>query len=114
MEIVYIRNGKEITSSIVPKLTESTDLFGNKIKAGLIGIKSSKVKYDSVGPGSAIAEAVYQSYNLSKTTLIAVGQIITGKRSSDEVSGILRIGKYSGRPLSKASAPYYGLWRFFQ
>ncbi len=101
IDIIFVRDGRKIKEVITPKLSETKDIFGNKVRVGLIGITSSGVFYEKVGPSGAIIEAIKQTYSISKNTLVAIGQIITGKRSSSEISGILRIGKYSGQATEK-------------
>jgi len=104
MKITYSRGGKKINGSITPKLSESHDIFGNKVKVGLLGIASSKVEYEKIGFPRAIFEAFNETYQLSINTLKAIGQIITGKRDSSELSGILRIGKYSGQAAEQGAS----------
>lgn len=101
MEILFRRDDHLIARNITPKLTETTDLFGNKIRVGLLGITSATVIYQEVGIAEAIPAGVMEVYRISSNTLKAVGQMIVGSRSADELSGILRIGKYSGQAAEK-------------
>lgn len=101
LEITYQRGNKFTNTTITPKLTETTDLFGNKIKLGQIGISSSAIQYKKVPVWEAIPLGAKEVYTISANTLTAVGQMITGRRSADELSGVLRIGKYSGQAAEK-------------
>jgi regulator of sigma E protease len=91
------REGKRIQGTITPKLTDVTDVFGNPVKVGIIGISPSKVGYVTMGVGRSLVASVEETWNISAATLKAVGQMLTGKRSTDELSGILRIAKFSGQ-----------------
>ena len=44
----------------------------------------------------AVKEAFVECYNISAVTLRGVGQMITGKRNTDELGGIVRIAEMSG------------------
>ncbi len=104
MEIIYQRGDKIMTRNITPKLTETTDLFGNKVKIGLLGVGSSTLIYKPMGIVESIPASVSEVYRISANTLKALGQMITGQRSAEELSGILRIGKYSGQAAEKGLA----------
>jgi regulator of sigma E protease len=52
----------------------------------------SMVRY---GPGAAIVQAFRQTWGVVDSTFVALGQIISGVRSSDELGGPLRIAQYS-------------------
>ena len=101
MEIVFTRDNQLIRRFITPKLTETTDIFGNKIRVGLLGISSSLVIYKPMGVAEAIPAGVVEVFHISSNTLKAIGQMIVGSRSPDELSGILRIGQYSGQAANK-------------
>ena len=42
-----------------------------------------------------------ETYNIAVTTLRAIGQIITGARGLEELSGPIRIAKYSGQSVEQ-------------
>jgi len=96
---------KPRTLTIQPEVLEQVDRFGFKSKRGRLGIVgitgSFDIKKHTIG--SAIIAANVEVWNISKATLTAIGQIITGVRSSEELGGILRIGAYAG-DFAKAGA----------
>jgi regulator of sigma E protease len=51
------------------------------------------VKY---GPLGGIREALRQTWDVTSSTLVALGQMITGTRSATELGGIIRIGAIAG------------------
>ncbi len=95
LSIKFERDGNEIESVITPR----EDNAGG-FKKGIIGIKGEAADIVEVGIGGALAKGVYETYNVSKNTLIVLGQMITGKRSAQELSGIIRIADYSGKSVS--------------
>lgn len=47
-------------------------------------------------PMTAVGKAVYSAYELTRDTLRALGQMVTGERSAKELGGIIRIAAYAG------------------
>jgi regulator of sigma E protease len=101
MTITYERGGKSYKKHVTPRLHESTDIFGNKVEIGLIGITPGGIIHTAkLTPGKAIVAAVKETYTICGHTLTALGQMITGSRSAKELSGIARIAEYSGQAAS--------------
>lgn len=89
---------KPKTISVSPEILEQEDRFGFKSKRGRLGIvgltDSFDIKEHTVF--SAFVAANVEVWDISKSTLIAIGQMIAGTRSPEELGGILRIGAYAG------------------
>jgi regulator of sigma E protease len=96
------RAGVLQTISVTPLLRETTDRAGNVRRVGLLGVTSTQSRMVRHDPATAVWQAVRETYSLSAMTLVSVGQMITGARSSDEVGGVLRIAQMSGE-VSKQS-----------
>jgi regulator of sigma E protease len=82
-----------------PRVIVEEDRFGFKHTTGRLGISSpSKVDFamEQHTFFSAIGAATMETWTISLNTLEALGQMITGIRSADELGGILRIGAYAG------------------
>lgn len=62
---------------------------------GQIGITNAP-EYRRVGVGAAIGDGARQTYEVTRQTLAGVWQIITGKRSADQLGGVIRIAQLSG------------------
>ena len=75
------------------------------IKRKMIGIKGEakrfKITKDNYDFTKAVKKSAEEIYDVTIMTLRGVGQMITGKRSSEEVGGIIRIAEMSG-DISKA------------
>ncbi len=97
LNVVMERGGQRTTLQLAPQVVETTDRFGNVHRVRRLGIGSTTevevVQYD---PLSAIVVAVKETYRFSTQILTAVWQMITGARSSEDLGGILRIGKAAG------------------
>lgn len=96
MTFVVSRDGRELTVTVTPHLTETTDRFGNAHRMPLLGVKRYGIDYVRLSPPKAFTHAIQETWDLSAGALTALGQIISGSRSSDELSGPLGIAKMSG------------------
>ena len=90
------RDGREIELTVVPESAEVTDNFGNTHRIGRLGVRSEQTEVVRLGPVAAVGQAVVSSYVLVERTLSALGEIITGARTADELGGPLRIAQMSG------------------
>ncbi|HEX6142660.1 MAG TPA: RIP metalloprotease RseP [Geminicoccaceae bacterium] len=90
------RAGETLEVEIVPRKSELTDRFGNTHEVGLIGISRSGVEFRRSNPASALVEGVEETFTLVVGTLQAIGQMIVGSRTTDELGGPLRIAQMSG------------------
>jgi regulator of sigma E protease len=95
-EITILREGVEIVLTVTPDVKEGTDRFGNPYRIGLLGIRGSEREYMRHGPLESVVRATVETYSMVRLTLNALGEMITGKRSTDELGGPLRIAQMSG------------------
>lgn len=96
MTVVLKRDGKEMVIAATPRATEVTDRLGQTHQIGLLGIGRAGMTFVRHDPLTSIWYAVRETYYLSWGTLKAVGQIIAGTRTADELGGPLRIAQMSG------------------
>lgn len=101
LEFVIKRQDTELTKTITPRLTETKDAFGNPIKVGQLGIASPEMAYKKYALGSAILLATRETYIISAATLSAIGQMIVGKRGTEDLGGAIQIARYSGQSTTK-------------
>jgi regulator of sigma E protease len=87
--------------TLVPEMAEDEDALGNKVKHPLIGIRSQEMKYEDVGLGNAMLEAVKRTYLVCETTLRVLGQMVTGERHLNELKGPVGIAQLSGQATDK-------------
>lgn len=97
--IEVLRDDETITFSLTPKFANRTDIFGNDVQLPLLGIQSNVTSLETLGIGGALFAAISETYYISSATLKAIGQMITGQRSTKEISGPIGIAKYSGQSL---------------
>lgn len=97
LNIEVLRNGEKITVNIQPEIFKTKDMFGNDVKTSGIGIASKSNEIKKVNIFTAFIQANKSVYKMCKDTLIVLGQMITGNRSTDGLGGPLKIAQYSGQ-----------------
>lgn len=76
------------------------DRFGNEERIGVLGVQSGPQVAKPVGILEAPWAGIQQTGAILRMQIDGLGQIISGKRSVDELGGPLRIAKVSGERLS--------------
>ncbi len=96
LNMVVLRDGKEVELVVTPRLVEAPDPLGNIQRYGQIGVSRAvvRIRHD---PLSAVWAAVEETASLSVATLRALGQIIAGTRQADELGGPIRIAQWAGQ-----------------
>lgn len=91
-------NSEPITLRVNPRLEYETDRFGFRHATGRIGISSPGGAFETREHNilSATWYAARETVVITGDTLRALGQMVLGIRSADELGGILRIGAYAG------------------
>jgi regulator of sigma E protease len=97
LNVTVRRDGAEVVLKVVPRRTEVVDRFGNRSAVGLLGISRSGTEIKKHNPGTAVVAAVTEVRRLSLFTLQAVGQIVRGSRSAEDLGGPIRIAQMSGQ-----------------
>jgi len=96
MDIVVNRGGAQVPLRVTPQIISETDRFGFSHRVPRLGIIGDKIDYVQRNPAGALWYGAEETWNLTRVTLKAVGQMITGRRSSDELSGPVGIIRKSG------------------
>jgi regulator of sigma E protease len=94
--------------TITPKVHDTKDMFGNAVQVGLLGVTSGQMSYEPLGVFESVVAAGIETWKMCMDTLSALGQMITGQRSVEELGGPIKIAKYSGQSAEKG--PEAVLW----
>ncbi len=90
------RNNKEIKLKAKPEVLTQTDNFGFRHMVGRLGIVSGgKTAIKKHNFASGLQAAMQETWTMSAATVKAIGQMITGVRSAEELGGVIRIGAYA-------------------
>ena len=82
------------------------DRFGNESRVGRLGIYSSPLRFEPVGPIEAIGLAAGESVGMVRMMVVGIGQIVSGERSVKELGGPIKIAKFSGEQLSLGASAF--------
>lgn len=102
------RGGVRHSAPIVISTHVEVDRFGNEFKMGRIGVAANEVRAEDAGLFGSLAEGTRQTIAIMKMSAVGLWQIITGRRSLDELGGPVKIAKYSGEQLVQGWYAYIG------
>ncbi|WP_198352895.1 RIP metalloprotease RseP [Sphingomonas sp. MA1305] len=92
--------GSVVTRPLDIGTVHQRDRFGNEYRIGRIGIASGDPVLARVGLLAAPVAGVRMTVDIIGGTLETLGQIISGRRSMDELGGPIRIAKISGEQMA--------------
>ena len=94
------RAGQRITQTLKIGVDVQRDRFGNEYRLGRIGIASGAPVLAPVSLAEAPGAGVRMTGQIIRGTLDTMAQVISGRRSIDELGGPIRIAKISGEQLA--------------
>ena len=107
LNLLIERDAAELNVTLTPRPVDGTDPFGNDVRRYLIGIGASgQTRITDLGPVAALGVAFGQTYEIIEGTAIAVGQIVSGERGTEDLGGPIKIAKYSGQAAKTGAAGF--------
>lgn len=91
------RNNEIIDFTVTPKVKVTKDLFGNEIKIAMLGVSSTEISHHNLNLSESFIEANKETYRVSIAIFKAIGELITGKKSVEELGGPIKIAQYTGK-----------------
>ncbi|WEK48806.1 MAG: RIP metalloprotease RseP [Candidatus Kaistia colombiensis] len=95
------RAGSEVTLQATPQRREVTDRFGNVHKIGQLGLSRSAtggdVKLERFSPPQAVWQGAKETWFIVTRTFDYIGGIFTGRESTEELGGPIRVAQVSGQ-----------------
>lgn len=98
-----LRAGQQQTVTVTPT---SRDVGGRGV--GTLGV-STATEFVPVGPLQAVAAGAAQTWDVLASTATALGQIVTGHRSTSELGGPIKIAQLSGQFAAAGIGSFIGL-----
>ncbi|WP_075288865.1 RIP metalloprotease RseP [Pararhizobium arenae] len=99
--ITIERNGSPFDVPMVPRRTEITDQFGNKVELGIIGIltnqETGNFRLQTYGPLEAVGQGAIESWNIVTGTFKYLSNLVTGRMKADQLGGPIRVAQASGQ-----------------
>jgi len=96
---ITVRRGKDtLTLKITPRVTESTNLIGEKVKSPKIGVTpAGEEVLEKVSTTEAFTLASRHTFNVAKLTIVVFGKMMTGGIGLENVGGPIMIAVESGK-----------------
>lgn len=90
------RGGRQLSIDVKPELARLETGIGGSSQVGRLGIRATGGELRELGPGESVAEAVNQTWVLTRSMLSAIGDMVLGVRSLEELRGPAGIAHMSG------------------
>lgn len=84
------RAGRDLTFQVTPRLMKIRDVLGNVGSQMVIGVRQdphAPVTREHYGPVGALGAALTETWNIIKTTILGISQMVTGHASADQLRG---------------------------
>lgn len=111
--ITVARKDQIMQFQVAPTEVEENNSLKEKYKSKLIGIILPNSYHVKLNAWQAFKNSVIESYQISITSLRAIGQMISQQRSIREISGPIKIAQYSGHASSMGFMAYIMMMAFF-
>lgn len=96
LSVAVIRDGRSLTLTATPTKKEVELRDGSFRDIGLLGVQVDAVsRVVKLGPVAAAGAAVKWAYDLTAGSLVGIGQIVTGRRDSNQMGGPIMIAQIS-------------------
>ncbi len=96
---VTVKRGSELKNlTMVPRMGESSDIFGEKVSKPMIGISpSGQTVIKALGPGQALAGGFVQTWTITKLTWETIVRLIQRRIPLSSVGGPIFIAQAAGQ-----------------
>jgi regulator of sigma E protease len=122
--VVALRPGHEVTIRIIRGnsqadvrtrigVVEERDRFGQRYQIGRLGVFAEGRQLESVSAADLIPEATRYTWALTTTIFEGLVQIITGRRSIEELGGPLKMAQVAGQQASLGPFQFVQLLALF-
>jgi len=103
------RDNRIETLSVEIGVFEEVDGFGQHFRRGLLGVLPAGVVFERPPPLELIPAATDYTLQITRTTLDALWQMLTGRRSARELGGFLKIAQVAGQQASLGIVEFVSL-----
>lgn len=95
LQVDVERGGDSLILSVAPKLSTTTDIFGRVHTTGLLGVGGNEIGHIHYSWATCWWHATTEVLSLSWQTVKALGHIIIGVKSPENLGGVLRMAQMS-------------------
>lgn len=98
---VVVRDGREMTLTATPEVTEQTDALGNVVKVGVIGVVNNEAmgqpRVVEYTPAEALREAVIETGRIIVRTGQFMKRFVGGREDKCQLGGPVKIADMAGK-----------------
>ena len=107
ISVTVLRNSIPLTLPVMPKLTETKNIFGENLKSYKIGISPSGETFiERLGPFSSFLQAFEQTWRISKLTVLSIVKMLQGVVSPKTMGGPIFIAQLAGAQVKQGIVPF--------
>jgi regulator of sigma E protease len=115
-ETVALRVERDGTIRQIPvrlKSDTETDPFGQKFNRGLLGVYPTTGTLQRLPIYKAVPEAASYTLLITRSMIDGLGQIVTGRRGTEDVGGPIKIAQIAGQQAALGALPFVQLLALF-
>jgi regulator of sigma E protease len=106
VDITLNRNGDEINVPVTLQSIQERDRFGNEFRKGQLGILATNRVIVPLAPTEIVGAAIRHTRDIVSMMVETIGQVLTGRRSVQELGGPLKIAQFSGQQATLGAAAF--------
>ncbi len=100
VDLVVQRRTEQQRLRVTLGVHEEKDQFGQTYRVGLLGVLAVGRVMEKVPPHQLLGVSVEYTVNLTRTMVVGLYQIITGRRSTEDLGGPLKMAQIAGQQAS--------------
>lgn len=105
LEVKFRRGGQDLQVALQPRTMETSNIFGEKVSARLIGVSApDHYEIERVDPLSAWWHGLTYSYRILEVTVVSIGKLITQKVPLNSLGGPIMIAQVAGNQAKQGPA----------
>lgn len=98
LAIKFRRGSQDMQVSLKPRASETSNIFGEKVSAMLIGVSApEKYQIEKIGPISAWGHGITYSYRILEVTVLSFAKLISQKVPLNSLGGPIMIAQVAGK-----------------
>lgn len=113
VKIEWVRGEHRMSSDVTFATTLRKDDFGQEVEIGQLGVYGNKREFERVSPVGWVTSSTTYVWKMTGAIMDGLVQIITGRRSLDELGGPLRMAQIAGQQASLGILDFVQLLAFF-
>jgi regulator of sigma E protease len=111
--VQFVREGQQRQVSTRLARQVETDRFGQRFEIGRLGVYAQGREYVRLPPLELLPTATAYTFQLTRSMLDGLWQILSGRRSAKDLGGPLKIAQIAGQQASLGAFEFIQLLAFF-